>query len=73
MKRFLLFAPLLALALVGCASSGTVSEADQRKASEGFSQAAYEAAMKRAGKTKELEAEKARNAQRNDQQVEGQQ
>lgn len=52
---------LAALALAGC-SSGEVSEADQEKMKKEFSQENYEKAMIAAGKEKELEEEKRRNA-----------
>lgn len=57
-----LFGALIAgFLLVGCASS-EITRNDAEKNKREFSQEAYEAAMKKAGKGAELEAEKARNA-----------
>lgn len=50
------------LSLVGCAPSGEVTQADQEKMKKEFSQENYEKAMIAAGKQKELEEEKKRNA-----------
>jgi len=61
MRIFAAFASLLVL--VGC-SAGTISEADNAKAKEEFSQEKYEAAMRAAGKGAELDAEKAAAAKR---------
>ena len=48
--------------LIGCVGSSEVSESDAVKNQQAFSQDAYEQAMIKAGKGKELEEEKKRNA-----------
>jgi uncharacterized protein YcfL len=61
--RLALLVFLGAIALAGCSSSGEVSESDQEKMKKEFSQENYEKAMIAAGRGKELEDEKKRNAQ----------
>lgn len=61
MKRSLPFA-LVALCLAGCGvPDSDVTQADVDRNRKEFSQDAYEEAMKKAGRGKELEEEKARN------------
>jgi hypothetical protein len=47
---------------MGCSNPGEVSQSDAVRNQEAFSQDAYEKAMIKAGKGKELEEEKKRNA-----------
>lgn len=54
--------PAIALVVAGCNSSG-VSESDQAKVSKEFSRESYEKAMVDAGKGKELEEEKRKEAE----------
>lgn len=49
--------------LTGCIGSSEVSQIDATKNQNAFSQDAYEKAMIKAGKGKELEEEKKRNAE----------
>lgn len=53
---------VMALMVAGCNSSG-VSESDQAKVSKEFSRESYEKAMVDAGKGKELEEEKRKEAE----------
>jgi Tfp pilus assembly protein PilO len=68
----LIVAFVAAISFVGCAKEG-VTEDDAKRMKEEFSQENYEKAMKAAGKEKELEEQKAREAARTDSQYEGQQ
>lgn len=61
MTRYWAIGILAVLALAGC-NSGEITEADQEKMKKEFSQENYEKAMIAAGKEKELEEEKRRNA-----------
>jgi len=54
-----------AIALAGCGADSEITESDAAKNKAEFSQENYEKAMIAAGKQKELEEEKARNAQFN--------
>jgi hypothetical protein len=69
-KLGLLLLGVIAVCSLGCAPT-EVTEADSQKMKQEFSQENYEKAMKAAGKEKELEEQKAREAARNDGQVEG--
>lgn len=62
-RSFVLAAIASIFVLAGC-SAGTISESDNAKMKEEFSQEKYEAAMKAAGKGAELDAEKAAAARR---------
>lgn len=61
-RRLGLLACLAALGVLGCNADDGVSVSDSEKNKQEFSQENYEAAMKAAGREKELEEEKARNA-----------
>lgn len=54
---------ILGITLLGCVGSSEVSQNDATKNQQAFSQDAYEQAMIKAGKGKELEEEKKRNAE----------
>ncbi len=62
MIRITLAAVIFSALLVGCSVDSDVTRSDAAKNQEEFSQANYEKAMIAAGKGKELEEEKKRNA-----------
>lgn len=63
MKRFLV-GLLVVPFLVGCGNSGEVTQDDAAKNKAAFSNEAYEKAMRDSGKGAELEAQKKREAER---------
>lgn len=63
MKRLKILLLAIVACACGCMTTGEVSQADAVKQQNAFSQDAYEQAMIKAGKGKELEEEKKRNAE----------